>query len=253
MIGLMEVTGRLDVAPGAVVPLAAPPPPLRPSPPGGASSPFDRLSHAIRAVAPHLSPSDVVMWSTALAPPMRRFNIDRVQPIAAFLGQVAVESNGFRALSENLNYTAERLVEVWPGRFTSKGDAADYYAHNPPRLANFIYAGRLGNGDEASGDGWTFRGSGLIQITGRSMHTRIADVFGGPKTFASAAVWMQTISGAAVSACWYWALADHRPSLNSLAMDWNIEAITRSINGGLTGYQDRLRASIAARSALMAA
>lgn len=98
---------------------------------------------------------------------MRAHGIDTVEKKAAFLAQISVESADFNNTEENLNYSAERLHKVWPRRFPTI-DSVKPYAHNSEALGNHVYANRLGNGDEASGDGYLFRGRGLIQTTGRS-------------------------------------------------------------------------------------
>src|SRR6266478_6124926 len=105
-------------------------------------------------------------WTAALNAAMDRFEINTPYRAAAFLAQVAHESGELQRLVENLSYTAARLCAVWPNRFATV-DAAQPYERNPERLANYVYARRLGNGDVASGDGWKFRGRGLIQLTGR--------------------------------------------------------------------------------------
>ena len=112
----------------------------------------------LRAFLPAAPRLDV--WCPALNTAMSRFQINSVERAAAFLAQVAHESNQFRNLVENLNYSADRLVNVWPKRFPTL-EAATPYERQPEKLANYVYASRLGNGDSASGDGWRFRGRGL--------------------------------------------------------------------------------------------
>jgi transposase len=118
------------------------------------------------------------------------------------------------------------------------------YADNPEALANLVYAGRMGNGDAASGDGWRFRGEGLIELTGRELDARFAVAFG--KTPDDAVAWLLTPPGAATSACWYWSLR----SLNPLVDVWDIAAITRLVNGGLTSLQTRVNLSNLALAAI---
>ena len=112
-------------------------------------------------------------WTDALNKILPDYDITTVNRVAAFLGETYVESAGYTALHENLNYTAQSLCRVWPSHFTA--DIADQYAHNPERIANRAYAARMGNGDEASGDGWKFCGRGLIQVTGRNNYQAFAD------------------------------------------------------------------------------
>src|SRR4029453_2056107 len=110
---------------------------------------------------------DVPGWTAALNKAMDRFEINSIQRIAAFLAQLAHESGEFERLRESLNYSAERLTKVWPNRFPTVA-AAEPFARNEQKLGNKVYANRLGNGDEASGDGFRYRGRGLIQLTGRA-------------------------------------------------------------------------------------
>lgn len=200
------------------------------------------LPATIKAVAPR---ADAVAWSTALAPSMRAGGITTANRIAMFVGQVAEESNGFQTLAEDLHYsTARRIMDVWPSHFVSLSDAAELVGR-PAALANRVYASRMGNGDEESGDGWKFRGRGLIQLTGRRLYTR----FGAVESRASGDPdWLLTTSGAAASACWFWTLQDVSPSLNALADAWDITKATRRINGGLGNLAARVKACEAARS-----
>jgi putative chitinase len=110
---------------------------------------------------------NVAIWARALDEAMERFEIHTPERMAAFLAQIAHESSEFRRLVESLNYTGSRLMKVWPKRFQTL-EKANEYARQPEKLANYVYAKRLGNGDVASGDGWRYRGRGLIQLTGRA-------------------------------------------------------------------------------------
>ncbi len=203
------------------------------------------LGDALAAVAPDLSDADVDAWADALAPAMGAAGITTPRRAAAFLGQVAEESGGFSTLTEDLTYTAQRMCQVWPARFPCVA-AATPYAGNPQRLACHVYAGRLGNGVEATGDGWTYRGRGLIQLTGRALYEQ----FGAScsRTAEQAAAYLETKEGAAASATWYWSLR----KLNPLADTWSITAITRMVNGGTTNLADRIRLSNAALRTLSA-
>ncbi len=131
------------------------------------------LDLALQAVAPHLTSADRAAWISALAKPLLAAGITTPRRVAAFLGQCSAESGGLRELEEDLNYSATRLCEVWPNRFPDT-EAAEACAMRPEILANRVYAGRMGNGDEASGDGWRFHGRGLIQITGRTTYAQFA-------------------------------------------------------------------------------
>lgn len=193
-----------------------------------------RLHSVLRAVAPRLSDADRAAWVAALAEPMRAGGITTPKCVAAFLGQCAVESAGFQVLEEDLRYSAARLCAVWPNRFPN-AQAAERCAMQPEALANRVYAGRMGNGDEASGDGWRFRGRGLIQLTGRAAYERFARTMN--MTLAQAVDHTATRAGAVVSAVWFWTAND----LNGLANVWSIDLITQKINGGVAGAAERTR------------
>ena len=182
------------------------------------------------------------MWADALTQAMIKGEINTPRRCAAFLGQVSVESMGFTHLTENLNYSAPRLRKVWPKRFPNDA-TAEAYAHNPEKLANYVYASRLGNGDAASGDGWLFRGGGLIQTTGRFNYEAYGKMFG--MTAEEAAVEIRKPTGAAQSAVYFWVAHN----LNELADDWDIDAISIKVNGGSNGITEREEASQAALEA----
>ncbi|MGB9989345.1 glycoside hydrolase family 19 protein [Massilia sp. SM-13] len=190
--------------------------------------------------------ADAEDWAAALFPAMQRFRITTKGRIAAFLAQVGHESGGFQRLEENLVYrTPSRLAAVWPRRFCDAG-MAEPFVCNAEGLANFVYAGRMGNGDAASGDGYRFRGRGLIQLTGRENYARAAaalglDLLAQPELLSSH-------GPAALSAAWFW---DDR-GLNALADTGAFDEITRRINGGVTGLAERRELLRRARAALEA-
>ncbi len=212
---------------------AAPPivPPGTPMQPAEVKGILTVLPDAIKAVAPSLSDAEVQEWADALLDPMTKAGMTTPKRAAAFLGQLAEESN-FKAIRENLNYQAARLVQVWPSRFPSIA-AATPYAHNPEALANHVYCNRLGNGSEASGDGFKFRGGGAIQLTGRSTYAAFGATVG--KSADDVATWITTPAGSAASACWFWTTRN----INPLADAWDLESITKKINGGLTNLDQR--------------
>jgi putative chitinase len=181
-------------------------------------------------------------WCEALNKILPDYDINSVNRISAFLGETYVESAGYTALHENLNYQAASLCRVWPSHFTP--DIADQYAHNPEKIANRAYAGRMGNGDEASGDGWKFCGRGLIQITGRSNYQAFADSVG--MNLDDVPAFLQTFEGAIQSACWFW----ENNNLNSWADAWNIKKISQIINGGELGLAERIQHCDQARQVL---
>jgi putative chitinase len=207
-----------------------------PSPPPG-------LDRGLQALAPHLAEAERAAWLAALGKPLLTAAITTPRRVAAFLGQCAEESAGFRDLEEDLSYSATRLCQVWPNRFPSP-EAAEACALQPELLANRVYAGRMGNGDEASGDGWRFRGRGLIQITGRTAFEHFAQAMN--MTLDQAVNHAATQTGAADSAAWFWTLNE----LNAAADTWSIDLLTRKINGGTAGAAERSRLCKAALHAI---
>jgi len=171
-------------------------------------------------------------WLEPLNNAFQKYDISTLQRQASFIGQCAHESGNFRILEENLNYSAARLMAVWPSRFPSL-DVASQYANNPEKLANKIYSGRMGNGDEESGEGYAYRGRGLIQMTGKEAYANCGsglgvDLVGNPN-------WLVDPKYAALSAGWFW----NKKGLNSLADVQDYETMTKRINGGLNGLDDR--------------
>jgi putative chitinase len=217
-------------------------PMIVPPPSQGDADP--RLVAALRAAAPNLRTADAAMWARVLADPMRAADITTPRRIAGFAGQCAVESDGFTTTAENLRYShAARICAVWPSRFPTEAAAAAY-VNAPEALANSVYANRMGNGPPDSGDGWRFRGLGLIQITGREEYAAFAASIGRP--IDAAAAWAATPEGAAASATWFWSWK----ALNRAADAWDLMTLTRRINGGLIGLADRQRACTAAFAVL---
>jgi putative chitinase len=177
-----------------------------------------------------------VTWLAVLPEACSRFGITTPRRMADFLSQVAHESAGLSRLTENLNYRAERIVQVWPSRFRSVADAKPY-AQNPQALGNKVYGGRMGN--TAPGDGWKYRGRGLIQVTGRDNYVgvrddlraagvRCPDFVADPDSLAEPR-W------AAYSAAAWW----QDRGLNDLADTGDFRKQTIRINGGVNGLSDR--------------
>lgn len=152
--------------------------------------------------------------------------------IAGFLAQTGHESGGFRIIVENLNYSAKGLMTVFP-RYFPTVELATQYARQPEKIANRVYANRMKNGDEASGDGWKFRGRGLIQLTGRDNYTRLAAAL--EMTLDETVAYLETRPGAAVGAGWYWGTNN----LNAYCDNNDIVGMTKRINGGTIGLADR--------------
>lgn len=158
------------------------------------------------------------------------YQIDTPERVSAFLAQAIHESGGFSRLQENLNYTAERLVAVWPKRFPTV-DSARPFAGNPEKLGNKVYGGRMGNVQE--GDGYRYRGRGIFQLTGKDNYSRASKALG--KDFVSTPDLLVDPVWATETAGWFW--QDRR--CNEMADDKNIAAITRAINGGTIGLKER--------------
>lgn len=163
----------------------------------------------------------------ALNRAMVRWRIDSLVRQAAFLAQVAHESGQLRNLVENLSYSADALVRTWPSRFTAQTAAT--YARQPEKIANKAYGGRMGNGPEASGDGWRFRGRGLLQVTGRSNYREAGAGLGLP--LEDEPDLLEQAEHAAQSAAWWWA----KHGLNQLADAGRIRDIGSIINTGQPG------------------
>lgn len=152
--------------------------------------------------------------------------------VAGFLAQIAHESGGFNAVIENLNYSKDGLRKIFPKYFPTDELAAQY-ARQPQRIANRVYANRMKNGDEASGDGWKFRGRGLIQLTGRDNYTRFAEAL--DMDIDSTIAYLETPNGAVASAGWFW----DNNRLNQFCDRDDFITLTKRINGGTIGLVDR--------------
>lgn len=185
-------------------------------------------------------PHAPMAWLIALAEEMPRWNIDTPAREAAFVGQVAHESAGLTKLEEGLSYSAERLVAVWPHRFPDAEVAASY-ARNPRALANKVYAERMGNGDEASGDGYKYRGRGPIQLTGKDSYREYGNALGADLVSDPDGLIRVPRLGCA-AACRFFLMK----GCNELADAGDITAITRRVNGGVEGLDDRIHLTAAA-------
>lgn len=177
-------------------------------------------------VAAGVPPTQARQFAEPLAIACSRFDIDTPARIAGFVAQCRVESADFTRLEENLRYSKpERLRQVFPSRVPSMADAAVLVAAGPQAIANRVYAGRLGNGDEASGDGWRYRGRGLKQLTGRANYADAAVALARPYLSQPDLVGMPL--DACLTAAWYW----HTIKGNALADSAQWDAITRAVNG----------------------
>lgn len=181
------------------------------------------------------------IWAAALNAILPKYEITTPLRIAAFLAQCGHESEGFTALKENLNYSADALAATWPNRYAVDPKAkakvpnelAKRLHRNPEAIANNVYANRMGNGNEASGDGWACRGRGAIQCTGKGNYINFSRSAGKP--YAEIAAYLETPEGAVESACWYW----KNNNLNAQADAGRNDILTRLINGGYNGLADR--------------
>lgn len=171
-------------------------------------------------------------WLEALNQLLPDYEINTPKRVAAFIAQCAHESGGFKFLKENLNYRPESLVKTFKKYFPTM-ESTTGYARNPQKIANRVYANRMGNGPEASGDGWKYCGRGLIQLTGKDNYTWFAASIGVSPEEASE--YLETFEGAAQSACWFW----ETNNLNQWADKGDIERMTKIINGGTIGLEDR--------------
>jgi putative chitinase len=173
-------------------------------------------------------------WHTALAQLLPDYEINTPQRIAAFVAQCAHESGGFTALRENLNYRAVTLRKIFPKYFPTD-ELAQQYAGKQQAIANLVYANRMGNGPVESGDGYRYSGKGLIQLTGKDNYTWFAASLG--ISVEEAAEYLETFEGAAQSACWFW----ETNKLNQWADKGDILTLTKRINGGTIGLEDRIK------------
>ena len=173
-------------------------------------------------------------WHSAMERCLPDYDINTPQRVAAFMAQCGHESGNFKFLKENLKYRAASLTKVWPKYFPNM-DIANQYAGNEEKIANRAYAGRMGNGPEESGDGWRFCGRGLIQLTGRSNYQNFADSI--ETDINDIPAYLATFEGAVQSACWFW----ETNKLNQWADKGDMLTLTKRINGGTLGLDDRIK------------
>lgn len=176
----------------------------------------------------------------ALNAAMGKYGIITRLRMAAFLAQIGHESGHLQRVKENLNYRAERIREVGlassPGsRWRSLVPRAAELAGNPERLANAVYGGRMGNGAESTGDGWRFPGRGLIQLTGRLNYNACSEALFSDGRLLNTPELLENPVYASMSAAWFWQVN----GLNGMADRADLLQITKTINGGTNGLQDR--------------
>ena len=177
---------------------------------------------------------DLDGWYEALSTVLPEYEIDTSNRVAAFIAQCNHESGGFKRLKENLNYKWESLRKVFPKYFPTD-ELAQEYAHKQEQIANRIYGGRMGNGDESSGDGFRYCGRGLIQLTGKNNYTKFAESIS--MSVEEVPSLLETFEGAVKSACWFW----NANNLNQLADTGDITTMTKRINGGNIGLEERIK------------
>lgn len=173
-------------------------------------------------------------WLDPLIQTFDKFEIDNNNRIAGFIGQCQHESGNFRRLTENLNYSGKALRAVWPSRFKSDEQAAAYH-RQPEKIANKVYADRLGNGSEESGEGWKYRGRGVIQLTGKANYAAASDAIG--IDFVAEPDLVTQPLYAVMTAGWFW----KTNKLNYLCDSQDWKTLTKRINGGTIGLEDRIK------------
>lgn len=210
------------------------------------TKPISLIDASLMKIAcPENNLTELALWVEPTKAACKRWGIDTLREIASFLANIGVESAGLTRLSENMNYSAKRMAEVWPGRFAVNPSAAikarqpnalaKSLEHNPEKLANHVYANRLGNGPPESGDGWRYRGYGPKQLTGAYNQAQFAKAAG--ISLKDVPAYLQTKDGGMMSAGWFW----FDNGLDAMAATAGIEDDRKAINGGLIGV-DEVRA-----------
>lgn len=188
----------------------------------------------LQSLCPRTKITVLGQYAPALNDVMNYYEMDSPQRIAGFLSQIIHESGAFNLTKENLNYSADGLRKTF-GKYFPTMELANQYARQPEKIANRVYANRMHNGDEASGDGYRFCGRGLIQITGRENYTKFAAVL--DMSLDSCVIYMETPEGACSSAGWFW----DTNQLNDYCDSGDFITLTKRINGGTNGIDDRRR------------
>ncbi len=197
----------------------------------------------LRKIFPATPAAVLEAWVDPLNHTVEHYDISTATRAAAFIAQVGHESGGLSTIKENLNYSQAGLLKVFGKYFPSEA-LAGKYARQPQLIASRVYANRMGNGSESSQDGWTYRGRGLIQITGKNNYAAFAKDM--KMDLAKVPAYLETQEGAAMSAGWFWS----SNGLNALADQARFTDITKRINGGTNGLADRKEIWARARAAL---
>jgi putative chitinase len=188
---------------------------------------------AVRQLIPKVKNFDE--WYSNLLNILPEYDIDTSARVAAFMAQCGHESGGFTVMQENLNYSAKGLVGTFKKYFPTEAQAKPY-ERRPEMIANRVYANRMGNGDEASGEGWYFRGRGIVQITGKNNYTKCSQSLFESNVLVENPDLLLETEYAIHSACWFWSAA----RLNELADIGDMKTMTKRINGGYIGLEDRI-------------
>lgn len=183
---------------------------------------------------------EVVAWHIVLTKILPKYEINTKERVAGFVAQTAHESGNYTTLKENLNYSAAGLTKTWNKRFPTEATAMPYN-RNPEKIANKVYADRLGNGNEASGEGWKYRGRGVIQLTGKNNYAAFAKSIN--KTLDETVTYLETKEGAIESACWFWKTNNLNKWVDAKDFDGLSDCINRGYKtlaiGDAIGYVDR--------------
>lgn len=191
-------------------------------------------SDNLKKIMPKSSEENIDFYLPALKDQILKFGIENDLQLAHFIAQIAHESGSFKYKVENLNYSSKALRSVF-GKYFKDDESAENYARQPEKIANIVYANRMGNGDTTSGDGWKYRGRGLIQLTGRENYKTCSksikiNIEEDPDLL------IEDANAIVAASCWYW----QSRGLNELANLDDIKQITRKINGGYNGLDDRV-------------
>jgi putative chitinase len=196
---------------------------------------FD-FSFTPEKLAACISNPNINQWYDSLVDILPQYAINTRLRVAGWLSQCGHESGDFKILQENLNYGAKGLLTVFPRYFPTQA-LAESYQRKPEMIANRVYGGRMGNGVETTGDGWKYRGRGLIQITGKDNYTRCSRTLYGDDSLLENPDLLLDVDGAIRSACWYW----NSRNINVDADNGDVLTMTKKINGGTIGLDDRQR------------
>jgi predicted chitinase len=189
----------------------------------------------LRRAVPGVSTANLPAFVKTFNEWAEKFGINTPLRVVHYLAQVFHESGNLRHREENLNYSADGLLKVFPKYFKTRQDAVAY-AYRPQAIANRVYANRMGNGSEASGDGWRFKGRGYIGTTGRANYKAYADSEFCKGDLMAHPEWLAQNPGDQKSAMYFW----YKNGLNELADRDNVEAVTKRVNGGYNGLANRM-------------